>query len=187
MSKKAIAAPTTYYVYTYAFPDGTVFYVGKGCNARIDEHEREACSDCACQKCCIIRQIWKEGHPVRKRIVYETFKEHEALAQEHLLIQTYGLENLTNVKKGTSYRTASSATNQTTSLAPRFQALRLEAELSINGLARLADVDYKTVQRAEEGKPIQYFKALALVEALSQKLGRPISLDNTDLKLVDWR
>ena len=99
MSKKAIAAPTTYYVYTYAFPDGTVFYVGKGCNARIDEHEREACSDCACQKCCIIRQIWKEGHPVRKRIVYETFKEHEALAQEHLLIQTYGLENLTNVNK----------------------------------------------------------------------------------------
>ena len=38
MSKKAIAAPTTYYVYTYAFPDGTVFYVGKGCNARILEY-----------------------------------------------------------------------------------------------------------------------------------------------------
>ena len=187
MSKKAIAAPTTYYVYTYAFPDGTVFYVGKGCNARIDEHEREARSDCACEKCGTIRQIWKEGHPVQKRIVFETFKEHEALDHEHLLIQTYGLTNLTNIKQGTSYRAASSATNQTASFAPIFQALRLEAELSINGLARLADVYYKTVQRAEEGKPIQYFKALALVEALSQKLGRPISLDDTDLKLVDWR
>jgi len=36
------ASPKTYYVYTYAFPDGRVFYVGKGCNARIDDHEREA-------------------------------------------------------------------------------------------------------------------------------------------------
>ncbi len=45
MSKKAIAASTTYYVYPCAFPDRLVIYVGKGCNARIDENEREACSD----------------------------------------------------------------------------------------------------------------------------------------------
>ena len=45
------ASPKTYYVYTYAFPDGRVFYVGKGCNARIDDQEREARHGCICEKC----------------------------------------------------------------------------------------------------------------------------------------
>src|SRR5260370_5231911 len=112
MSKKAAVEPITYYVYTYAFPDGTVFYVGKGCNARIDQHEREARSDCMCQKCCIIRQIWAGGDPVQKRIVYETFEEHEAFAQEYLLIQTYGLANLVNITKGIFFLSTKPATDQ---------------------------------------------------------------------------
>jgi predicted transcriptional regulator len=67
---------------------------------------------------------------------------------------------------------------------PTFQELRLQARLSVNRLARLADVDYKTAQRAEEGLPIQHLKALALVEALSRELGRPITLDDIkDLKI----
>ncbi len=176
----------TWYVYTYAFPNGNIFYVGKGCNAHIDEHEHEARRGCDCKKCCTIRQIWEEGHPVQKRIVFETFKEYEALERENLLIQTYGLANLTNIKKGTSYISTKPAIDRVCA-APVFQALRLDAGLSINQLARLADVNYKTVIRAEEGQPIQYFKALVLVEALSQKLGRPIALEDTGLKLVDWR
>lgn len=123
-------------------------------------------------KNCIIRQVWEEGHPVQKRIVFETFKEDEALERENLLIQTYGLVNLTNIKKGTSYISTKPAIDRVCASSV-FQALRLEAGLSINQLARLADVYYQTVQRAEEGRSIQYFKALALVEALSQKLGRP--------------
>ena len=67
---------------------------------------------------------------------------------------------------------------------PTFQELRLQARLSVNRLARLADVDYKTAQRAEVGLPIQHLKALALVEALSRELGRPITLDDIkDLKI----
>jgi len=67
---------------------------------------------------------------------------------------------------------------------PTFQELRLQARLSVNRLARLADVDYKTAQRAEEGLPIQHLKALALVEALSRELGRSITLDDIkDLKI----
>jgi hypothetical protein len=59
-----------------------------------------------------------------------------------------------------------------------------EARLSVNRLARLADVDYKTAQRADEGLPIQYLKALALVGALSRQLNRPITLDDIeDLKI----
>ena len=34
-----------------------------------------------------------------------------------------------------------------------FQELRLQARLSVNRLARLADVDYKTAQRTDEGLP----------------------------------
>ena len=67
-----ITAFKTWYVYTYAFPDGTVFYVGKGNHARIDDHERKARNGCDCDKCRIIRQIWESGHPVQKRIVFKT-------------------------------------------------------------------------------------------------------------------
>ncbi len=63
---------------------------------------------------------------------------------------------------------------------PTFRELRLQARLSVNRLARRADVDYKTAQRADEGLPLQYLKALALVEALSRELGRPITLDDID-------
>jgi len=61
-----------------------------------------------------------------------------------------------------------------------FQELRLQAKLSVNRLARLADVDYKTAQRADDGQPIQQLKAMALVEALSRELGRPIGLDDIE-------
>ncbi len=63
---------------------------------------------------------------------------------------------------------------------PTFREFRLQARLSVNRLARLADVDYKTAQRADEGLPIQHLKALTLVEALSREIGRSITLDDID-------
>lgn len=49
--------------------------------------------------------------------------------------------------------------------------LRLEAGLSIAQLSRLADVDRKTVERAEHGEPVQDTKAYAIVRALNNRLG----------------
>lgn len=63
---------------------------------------------------------------------------------------------------------------------PTIRELRLRARLSVNRLARLADVDYKTAQRADEGLPIQQLKAMALVEALSREMGKPITLEEID-------
>jgi len=63
---------------------------------------------------------------------------------------------------------------------PTFREMRLQARLSVNRLARLADVDYKTAQRADEGLPIQQLKAIALIEALSRELGRSLTLDDID-------
>lgn len=91
-------APQTYYVYTYAHPDGTVFYVGKGTNGRIADHEREARGGCRCRKCHVIREIWESGKPVQKRIVFETLNELEALEHEKTLIDLYACSQLANVR-----------------------------------------------------------------------------------------
>ena len=96
MSQKQIRAPKTWYVYTYAFPDGSIFYIGKGNQGRIDEHEREAQDGCACAKCQTIREIWTGGHPVQKRIVYETLVEAEAIEYEKNLIRLHTGPHLTN-------------------------------------------------------------------------------------------
>lgn len=96
MGSKWMVAPKTWYVYTYAFPGGSIFYIGKGNGGRIDEHEREAQSGCECTKCQTIREIWASGHPVQKRIVYETLLEAEALEYEKTLIHQHAGPHLTN-------------------------------------------------------------------------------------------
>lgn len=58
--------------------------------------------------------------------------------------------------------------------------LRLQAHLSIAELARLANVDRKTVERAEEGTAVQDVKAYAIVEVLARQLGRALSLDDVE-------
>jgi predicted transcriptional regulator len=58
--------------------------------------------------------------------------------------------------------------------------LRLKARLSIQGLGRLANVDTKTIRRAEDGLPIQELKAVAIVEALGQALGQELSPRDVD-------
>lgn len=63
---------------------------------------------------------------------------------------------------------------------PTLKQLRLEAALSIAELSRYANIDRKTVERAEEGTPIQEAKAAAIVRALSQQLGRDVGLDEVE-------
>ena len=58
--------------------------------------------------------------------------------------------------------------------------LRLQARLSVAELSRLANVDRKTVERAEGGKPIQDVKAYAIVATLSQQLKREIQINEVD-------
>lgn len=68
---------------------------------------------------------------------------------------------------------------------PKLKELRLQARLSVAELSRLANIDRKTVERAESGKPIQDVKAYALVATLSQHLNRDIQLEDvTDLSIL---
>lgn len=90
-----------FYVYTLTDPrDGLVFYVGKGKKNRIDHHEAEARRGVYSRKCDQIRAIWESGAQVTKAKVFRTTDEMAAFAHEIALIQSIGLQNLTNVLPG---------------------------------------------------------------------------------------
>lgn len=89
-----------YYVYTLAYPDGVVFYVGKGRHDRIDDHEREARKGVTSHKCNVIRQIWAKGERIIKTKVKEGMSEEDAYQLEIDLICRYGRAKLTNLTDG---------------------------------------------------------------------------------------
>jgi predicted transcriptional regulator len=63
---------------------------------------------------------------------------------------------------------------------PTLEDLRLEARLSISSLSREAKVDIKTVRRALDGENVQKLKAIAILDALAEKLNRPLKLEDVD-------
>lgn len=94
-----LSRPGCFYVYLLGRPDGTVFYVGKGVNGRVNDHEGEANRGCKCNKCKVIRGIWKEDKEIVKRIIFETDNERQALNYEAQLIAKFRAQ-LVNVKHG---------------------------------------------------------------------------------------
>lgn len=90
-----------FYVYELIDPrDGAVFYVGKGCGARVDEHEREARRGVDHPKNDRIRDIWAAGRQVEKRIVQTFGTEAAAFRRERKLIAQYGQDALCNIHSG---------------------------------------------------------------------------------------
>ena len=90
-----------FYVYTLTDPrTGAVFYVGKGCGNRVAGHEAEARRGVHSKKCDRIRSIWTEGLQVVRSISSRHNDENEALDAEFVLIESYGLDALTNVLPG---------------------------------------------------------------------------------------
>lgn len=90
----------SFYVYILAYPDGKVFYVGKGTGKRIDCHEYEAKSGGTSEKCVIIRDIWTQGRQVLKKKLYRNLSEEDALAIESILIHLFDRANLANEQDG---------------------------------------------------------------------------------------
>lgn len=60
---------------------------------------------------------------------------------------------------------------------PTLKQLRLEARLSVSQLARLANLDRGTVERAESGHAVQEVKAYAILSTLNNQLGQRYTLD----------
>ena len=109
---EALLASSTarHYVYHLLRPDTTPFYVGKGQNRRIFDHEREAKGVGRNYKLNTIRQITALGHSLRYTIVAFYDSEEECLAHEVSDIKRIGrhdlktgpLTNLTDGGEGTS-------------------------------------------------------------------------------------
>ncbi len=90
-----------FYVYELVDPrDGAVFYVGKGCGARLHQHEREARRGVDHPKNDRIREIWGAGFQVEKRVVRWFRTEAAAFECERKTISRYGQAALCNVHSG---------------------------------------------------------------------------------------
>lgn len=87
-----------WYVYALAYPDGRIFYIGKGTGNRILAHEQEARRGVPSRKCDIIRAIWVSGAQVEKIKLAFFDTNEEALAYESSLI--FSLDGLANIQEG---------------------------------------------------------------------------------------
>lgn len=80
-----------HYVYVLRRPDGTPFYVGKGCGDRVFHHENEARHPndwrSNAHKLNVIRSIWRTGQRVKYEIDFVDDHEAVALGREAALIQ----------------------------------------------------------------------------------------------------
>lgn len=82
----------------------SIFYIGKGQKKRDLIHLFDALADRGSitqKKIDRIRSIWADGFGVVSLHLFHNITSKEALTREALMIETIGLENLTNVLKGT--------------------------------------------------------------------------------------
>lgn len=82
----------------------SIFYIGKGQKRRDLMHLYDALADRGSithKKIDRIRSIWDEGYGVVSLHLFHNITSKEALTREALMIETIGLQNLTNLLKGT--------------------------------------------------------------------------------------
>jgi hypothetical protein len=92
-----------FYVYSLGYPNGEVFYIGKGgggvggIGSRIHSHTWQAKSGKAGRRCDIIRSILATGETVLTNILFETDDEGQAYKEEIRLISLFDKDKLVNV------------------------------------------------------------------------------------------
>ena len=90
-----------WYVYKLMDPrNGETFYIGKGTGKRIEHHEAEAARGVCSHKCNKINVIRNSGLAVIKQKIALFWCEQSAYDLETDLIDSIGLDNLTNVMRG---------------------------------------------------------------------------------------
>lgn len=76
------------------------FYIGKGKDNRIDDHEKDAARGIIHPKCSKIREIQKSGMVVIKEKIKHFSDEDQAFEYEKQLIAKIGMDQLTNLTAG---------------------------------------------------------------------------------------
>lgn len=89
-----------YFVYGLLFPDGRIFYIGKGTDDRPYNHIGEARSGHLCLKCAVIRQILAQGHDISCVVLFETSDSDLALWCEMRAITSLPYGALCNANGG---------------------------------------------------------------------------------------
>ena len=92
-----------YYVYLLIDPrDNKIFYVGKGTEDRVSQHEKEVNREIVItKKQKILNDIYKSGMKEKRLVVGRFDTEQESFAVEAVLIHwVYGKDNLTNDQSG---------------------------------------------------------------------------------------
>jgi hypothetical protein len=99
----AVQEKLGYYVYLYVNPiDNTVFYVGKGRNARAVAHLEDPSEN---RKADLVRRLRSLGKEPRIELLAHGLKtEEEAARLESATIDVFGLVNLTNEVRGRGSR-----------------------------------------------------------------------------------
>ena len=90
-----------YYIYQLIDPrNSKQFYIGKGKNRRMYDHEKEANGDSDHPKCNLIREIKSLGYVIEYEVLKRFELEDDAYDYEEKLIDEIGLHNLTNKIRG---------------------------------------------------------------------------------------
>lgn len=152
-----------YYVYELCRPNGEVFYVGKGLNRRVVEHEMEAVrshpiGESNPFKCNVIRQVMRNGGQITYRIVkvFEATEEFDCLQLEADLIQKYGRRHeggtLTNLAGGVGSTSGSSPYSigkhaKTLSGSPENNPDRATLNQFLQGIGAVGSVPIKPISQ----------------------------------------
>jgi hypothetical protein len=161
-----------YYVYTLAYPDGTVFYVGKGASLgtpRLAAHLWEAQKGVQSAKCDVIRTIHANGEEVLFTIIAEYEQESDAFAHESAPIKHYG-SLLTNVNRMGLYR--SPAKSGLTPFGIVLDHICYTLHIDWQIIAEHSNIDISTISRGTTGKRnLRYDSVMEICTTLRQFTG----------------
>lgn len=114
-----------YYVYQLIDPrSNTVFYVGKGTGDRAYKHNQFKDGNNNFYKDSIIKQLHQQGLEPTVEIVEHFASEKDAYDYEDKLIETIGIDNLTNITEGSRPPSKKGWTPSADTLAKRSASLK---------------------------------------------------------------